>query len=193
MHDENPGQELVPVAGSALSPELAQAAEEASRFMQASRSPATLRAYASDWRDFQNWCARELAITHLFPKRPVPPATIALYLVNSRVEKAVAGWRCRVRRLPRHQALRRRAADSGEPLRLRLAPRCGAPTRNGGACRSPAIRGPARQRPLLPRPALGQAPSAASAARHQAPRKGPITPSAITRAIDRNRRSASQP
>jgi integrase len=50
-------------------------AQAANRFIQAAKSPATLRAYASDWRHFAAWC-REKGVAPL----PATPDTVALYL-----------------------------------------------------------------------------------------------------------------
>jgi hypothetical protein len=43
--------------------ELSTAVEAAQDFMAASRSKATLRAYKSDWHDFEKWCDRHCLIT----------------------------------------------------------------------------------------------------------------------------------
>jgi len=46
-------------------------------YANASRSPATRRAYAHDWQDFTRWCASH-AVEHL----PATPATIAAYITD---------------------------------------------------------------------------------------------------------------
>jgi site-specific recombinase XerD len=56
----------------AVSPE---AIERARAFARASRSDATLEAYASDWRDFTAWCD-----THQTSPLPAAPAAVAIYL-----------------------------------------------------------------------------------------------------------------
>jgi len=49
----------------------------AMKFIQAAKSAATLRAYRTDWSDFERWCgARALA------SLPAAPATVALYLAD---------------------------------------------------------------------------------------------------------------
>ena len=50
-------------------------AEQARAYARASRAAATLRAYRSDWADFEDWCA-EHGVTAL----PAAPATVCLYL-----------------------------------------------------------------------------------------------------------------
>ncbi len=62
-----------PAAMDAVRAEAAAAQE----FMEASRSEATRRAYASDWRIFQEWCqARGL------PFLPAPPEAVCLFLAS---------------------------------------------------------------------------------------------------------------
>ena len=52
-------------------------AEAARRFAEAARSDATLRAYRSDWADFEAWCeSRALA------PMPATPETVALYIAS---------------------------------------------------------------------------------------------------------------
>jgi site-specific recombinase XerD len=55
--------------------ELSTAIEAAQDFMAASRSKATLRAYRSDWHDFEKWCDRHCLIT-----MPADARTVAAYL-----------------------------------------------------------------------------------------------------------------
>jgi hypothetical protein len=55
--------------------ELSTAVEAAQDFMAASRSKATLRAYKSDWHDFEKWCDRHCLIT-----LPADARTVAAYL-----------------------------------------------------------------------------------------------------------------
>jgi len=57
--------------GGALAPTVA-AAEE---FLRAAKSPATIRAYRSDWADFSAWCS-----SHSLGALPAAPETVALYL-----------------------------------------------------------------------------------------------------------------
>jgi site-specific recombinase XerD len=58
-----------------LDGELSTAVEAAQDFMAASRSKATLRAYKSDWHDFEKWCDRHCLIT-----LPADARTVAAYL-----------------------------------------------------------------------------------------------------------------
>jgi integrase len=62
-----------PSAGLAL----AELAEEAFRYAAASKSPATIRAYRSDWADFTGWCACR-SLTAL----PASAETIVLYVTD---------------------------------------------------------------------------------------------------------------
>jgi hypothetical protein len=55
--------------------ELSTAVEAAQDFAAASRSKATLRAYRSDWHDFEKWCDRHCLIT-----LPADSRTVAAYL-----------------------------------------------------------------------------------------------------------------
>ena len=55
-------------------PALIDATDAATAFMQASKSPATRRAYASDWANFSRWCE-----THLLGPLPAEPGTVAAY------------------------------------------------------------------------------------------------------------------
>ena len=52
-------------------------AQAAAKYMRAAKAKATLRAYASDWRDFQAWCVAN-GLTSL----PATPSTVALYLTS---------------------------------------------------------------------------------------------------------------
>ena len=55
--------------------ELSTAVEAAQDFMAASRSKATLRAYRSDWHDFEKWCDH-----HCLIMLPADARTVAAYL-----------------------------------------------------------------------------------------------------------------
>lgn len=60
------------------SPALSDAQEAARAYAAQSLSPATLRAYRADWRDFSAWCG-SAGLTVL----PAEPATVAAYLAAS--------------------------------------------------------------------------------------------------------------
>ena len=68
---------VLPPAETGLAPgdPLYETARAAQNFAKAARSPATRRAYNSDWRDFAAWCA-ENALESL----PAAPSSVALYL-----------------------------------------------------------------------------------------------------------------
>jgi site-specific recombinase XerD len=51
--------------------------ERAEAFVRAAKSPATLRAYRSDWAHFEAWCQ-----CHQLSALPAEPATVALYLTD---------------------------------------------------------------------------------------------------------------
>jgi len=56
---------------------LAPATDRARQFIYAAKAPATLRAYRSDWRDFEGWCS-----AHRLTALPSAPQTVALYLAE---------------------------------------------------------------------------------------------------------------
>ena len=57
--------------------ELATTASRARSYIDASRSPATLRAYRSDWAHFESWCSE-----HNLVALPAEPAVVAMYLTD---------------------------------------------------------------------------------------------------------------
>jgi site-specific recombinase XerD len=75
------------IAGSVptVGPELEGLGARAAAFARASKSPATERAYASDWRYFEAWCSRA-GLTAL----PAAPATIGGYLAHRADDLKVA-------------------------------------------------------------------------------------------------------
>ncbi len=70
---------------TATSVELAHLIEAARDFVDASKAPATLRAYRSDWASFTTWCAQ-----HNLDPLPADPRTLALYITDLAGVKAVA-------------------------------------------------------------------------------------------------------
>jgi site-specific recombinase XerD len=56
---------------------LASLTQQAEDFAKAAKAANTLRAYQSDWQDFQNWCEE-----HQLPALPATPETVALYLTD---------------------------------------------------------------------------------------------------------------
>jgi integrase len=73
--DRRPAGQGALVSGLAPGDPLYETARAAQNFAKAARSPATRRAYNSDWKDFAAWCA-ENALESL----PAAPSTVALYL-----------------------------------------------------------------------------------------------------------------
>lgn len=55
--------------------ELARLTGQAAQYIHAAKAEATLRAYRSDWRHFEDWCQ-----SHGLPALPATPETVALYL-----------------------------------------------------------------------------------------------------------------
>jgi site-specific recombinase XerD len=56
---------------------LAELVKKTEEFVRAAKAPATLRAYRSDWRDFEAWCAG-----HHLQALPAEPQTVALYITD---------------------------------------------------------------------------------------------------------------
>ncbi len=51
--------------------------QKAKVFVAAAKSPATLKAYRNDWRDFEFWCR-----DHQLHSLPSTPETVALYIAD---------------------------------------------------------------------------------------------------------------
>ena len=58
--------------------ELKRLIRTANKFIHSAKAPATLRAYKSDWRNFETWCHK-----HRLTPLPATPQTIALYMADS--------------------------------------------------------------------------------------------------------------
>ncbi|GEL44565.1 integrase [Methylorubrum extorquens] len=81
--------EVLPVAGGGLP---AEAAETLRAYQRASKADATVRAYSSDWREFQGWCARAG-----LQSAPASPEVVAAFLVaeaESGRSASTIGRRC---------------------------------------------------------------------------------------------------
>ena len=50
---------------------------KARTFVQSAKAPATLKAFRSDWQDFDSWCRR-----HQLTSLPSSPETVALYITD---------------------------------------------------------------------------------------------------------------
>jgi integrase len=59
------------------SAELERLIQTANRFIHAAKAPATVKAYRSDWRDFEDWCRQ-----HRLAALPAKPDTVALYIAD---------------------------------------------------------------------------------------------------------------
>jgi len=51
--------------------------KKARAFVQSAKAPSTLRAYRSDWNDYDLWCRQ-----HQLASLPSSPATVALYITD---------------------------------------------------------------------------------------------------------------
>lgn len=60
------------------SAELERLIRTANKFIHCAKAPATLRAYQSDWRNFETWCHK-----HRLNSLPATPQTVALYMADS--------------------------------------------------------------------------------------------------------------
>lgn len=56
---------------------LAELVKRTESFIRAAKAPSTLRAYRSDWRDFEIWCHR-----YRQNSLPADPRTVALYIAD---------------------------------------------------------------------------------------------------------------
>jgi integrase len=65
-------------------PGLEELIQKTKRFVAAAKSPATLKAYRNDWRDFEAWC-----LLHNLPSLPSTPETVALYIADQASTRAV--------------------------------------------------------------------------------------------------------
>lgn len=61
---------------------LAALVDQAEAFLRQARAENTRRAYASDWKDFERWCAGRQV-----PACPAAPSTVALYGVRQVLER----------------------------------------------------------------------------------------------------------
>src|SRR5580692_9777959 len=71
-----PQVQLSPTSNSV---ELERLIEIANRFIHSAKAPTTVKAYRSDWRDFEAWCLQR----RLMPL-PSKPETVALHIAGSR-------------------------------------------------------------------------------------------------------------
>ena len=66
-----------PLSMTRIPDALAELVKRTEGFVRAAKAPSTLRAYRSDWRDFESWC-------HRYRLNPLPanPKTVALYIAD---------------------------------------------------------------------------------------------------------------
>jgi site-specific recombinase XerD len=91
------------------SPDLEDLIEKARGYIHAAKSPATLRAYRTDFEDFVRFCAE-----HDLPHLPATPTTVALYIADraSSLRSATI-----TRRLTAARSTATRRAGCGSPFR----------------------------------------------------------------------------
>jgi site-specific recombinase XerD len=90
--------EMVPLSG--VSTALAALDDRVNDFIVASKAPATIRAYRTDWQEFTSWCA-ERGLEAL----PAAPETVARYVTDLAGVKAVATVQRRITSISQaHQA-----------------------------------------------------------------------------------------
>ena len=65
-------------------PGIEELIQKTKEFVAAAKSPATIKAYRNDWRDFEAWCR-----LHNLPSLPSTPETIALYIADQAATRAV--------------------------------------------------------------------------------------------------------
>lgn len=87
LADPSPALALVPAVGphAELLAELEDLADQTRAYVAATRAASTLRAYASDWRDFLGWCE-----AHHVQALPASPEAVALYLTQLAPTRRVA-------------------------------------------------------------------------------------------------------
>ena len=59
--------------------------QKAKSFVASAKSPATLKAYRNDWRDFESWCRLQN-----LPSLPSTPETVSLYIADQASTPALA-------------------------------------------------------------------------------------------------------
>lgn len=92
----------------ALVPDLSTIGQQAAEFARLSKSPATLRAYQSDFADFEGWCLS----LDLCPM-PALPTTVGAYLGDRATKLKVASLRRRVAAITAIHRLSGHGFDSG--------------------------------------------------------------------------------
>jgi site-specific recombinase XerD len=99
---------------SSLTPKpasLEELIQKAKTFVAAAKAPATLKAYRSDWRDFESWCRG-----HQLPSLPSTPETVALYITDRASTLASGSIARRLTSITKaHQA----AGSTNSPARTR--------------------------------------------------------------------------
>ncbi len=90
---------------------LVAAAEQAKAYARNARAEATRRAYASDLRDFVDYCDR-----HGRSAQPAMPQTVALYLTELAGRRKVSTVRRRVVAIAQHHKLHGHPAPTADPI-----------------------------------------------------------------------------
>ena len=82
---DEPFLALAPAAHLDLLAELGAIGDQTRAYVAATRASSTLRAYASDWADFLDWCA-----AHNLQVLPASPEAVALYITHLARSRRVA-------------------------------------------------------------------------------------------------------
>ena len=96
---------------------LAELLSRAQEFAREARAENTLRAYRSDWKDFEGWCR-----DHNFVCRPASPETVALYLTALSRSRKVSTLTRRISAISQaHQTAGHPSPTEESPVRLVMA------------------------------------------------------------------------
>ena len=111
--DASPASALVPVSGSksAAMATLAAATERARQYLDQSKAANTLRAYAADWRDVEDWCT-SVGRAAL----PATPETVALYISDLAASARVSTIRRRLTTIRKAHAVENLPDPTRHPL-----------------------------------------------------------------------------
>jgi site-specific recombinase XerD len=101
---DEPFLALPPAPEADLLAKLEEIADQTRAYVEATRAASTLRAYASDWSDFLNWCA-----DHHLQALPASPEAVALYITHLARSRRVATVQRRL------AAISQTHQDAGQP------------------------------------------------------------------------------
>lgn len=108
---------MLPTATAEVLPRLHELVREARQFAAQARADNTLRAYRSDWRHFENWCAAQNLVAC-----PAAPQTVVLYLTALAGSRKVATLTRRLSAISQaHQAAGYSSPTEERSVRLVMA------------------------------------------------------------------------